>query len=359
MSLVQQFEDQALACRHLGSPLYAAVLTEVAADIAAGGPCATALRGYHDAGREGALPLRFLAGVHALVLSGDAPDLAVYYPSSRNPGEAAAADDGAWPAFRAVVADRSEWIRDWLTRPPQTNEVGRAVPLLAGLLAAVDTTPFPVRLFELGASAGLNLRADRFRWSAADIAWGPADSPVVIDDAWFGPVPGWLREAVRRHPEIEVVERLGCDPAPLNPLAPQDRLALRAYLWPDQIARAARLDGALRVAERVPAQVVEMGAAKFLTELSPQPGTLTVVWHSVMRPYVSDVEWQAVEAELARLAADSSNRAPFAYFGFEGQGNADDRNGFRLTARLAAHPATVLARAVPHGVPTFAPADPR
>ncbi|WP_228000719.1 DUF2332 domain-containing protein [Nocardia australiensis] len=353
MDLVRQFELQAKACDKLGSPLYGSLLRDIARDIGERGPCAAVLDGYENIRFESALPLRLLAGVHALVLSGAADDLAPFYPSSgaalrlRDPGD-------AWVAFRQVVIDRPEWIRDWLTRPPQTNEVGRAVPLMAGLLAAVDANPLPIRLLELGASGGLNLRADHFRWDSGDIGWGPEDSPVIIDDAWRGPVPQWLVGAVRRHPRVTVVERRGCDPTPLDPLSPRDSFALRAYVWPDHFARAARLEGALRLAEKIPADIVVTGARDFLADIQLMPGTLTLVWHSVMSQYVNEDEWQAVTAELERLAAASRPDAGFACVAFEPQNNSDDRNGFRLTVRLGGAEPVVLARAMPHGVPAFA-----
>lgn len=352
MHLVSQFELQAKACDKLGSPLYGSLLRDIARDIDDRGPCAAVLEGYETIDFDSAVPLRLLAGVHALVLSGAAADLAPFYPSS---GASVRAHDpaGAWAPFRQVVAERAEWIRDWLTRPPQTNEVGRAVPLLAGLLAAVDATPLPIRLFELGASGGLNLRADHFRWDSGDIGWGPEDSPVTIADAWRGPVPQWLAGAVRRHPRLTVVERRGCDPTPLDPLSPRDALALRAYVWPDQQARAARLDGALRLAEKIPVDIAVTGARDFLAGIEVEPGTLTVVWHSVMRQYVRKDEWQAVTAELDRLAADLRADAGFAWVAFEPQNNSDDRNGFRLTVRIGANEPVILARAMPHGVPAF------
>ena len=357
MDLVSQFELQAKACDRLGSPLSGALLREIARDIVAGGPCAVVLAGYADIGFDAAVPLRLLAAVHGLVLSGAAADLAPFYPSS---GAAIRARDPAeaWIPFRQAVIDRPEWIRDWLTRPPQTNEVGRAVPLLAGLLAAVDANPLPVRLLELGASGGLNLRADHFRWESGDIGWGPRDSPVTLADAWRGAVPEWLAGAVRRNPRLTVVERRGCDPTPLDPLSPRDSLALRSYVWPDQRARAARLDGALTLAEKIPAEIVVAGARDFLAGTELRPGTLTVIWHSVMRQYVDPGEWQAVTTELDRLAAASSPDAGFACVAFEPQNNSDDRHGFRLTVRIGAAEPVILARAMPHGIPTFAyPAD--
>ncbi len=353
-TLISQFEYQSKACAMLGSPLYAELLAAGARDVLDGGPCAAAVAGFEDEPRDAALPLRFMAAVHALVLSGAAPELAVYYPSAA--ASARPQDHDTWPIFRDVVTGQQDWIRTWLATPPrapQTNDVGRAVPLLAGLLAAVDATPLPVRLFELGSSAGLNLRADHFHWRTGDLEWGPADSPVTLGDAWQGPVPSWLETAVRHHPTVPVIERRGCDPAPIDPLSARGALALRAYLWPDQVERAARLNGALRLAESIPAEVITMGAAEFLGELNLVPGTLTIVWHSVMRQYVDAQEWKAVNAELDRLAAAGGPEAAFAHIAFEPQLNGDDRNGFRLTARIGGQPETVLSRAKPHGVPAF------
>ncbi|MQY24191.1 DUF2332 domain-containing protein [Nocardia macrotermitis] len=352
MDLVSQFELQAKACDKLGSPLYGSLLREIARDIAEHGPCAEILAGYEDIGFDAALPLRLLAGVHALVLSGGATDLAPFYPSS---GATVRPSDPAeaWIPFRQTVIDNPGWIRDWLTRPPQTNEVGRAVPLLAGLLAAVDAYPLPVRLLELGASGGLNLRADHFRWESGDIGWGPQDSPVCLTDAWRGEVPEWLTGAVRRNPHLTVVERRGCDPTPLDPLSPRDSLALRSYVWPDQLARAARLDGALRLAEKIPVDITVTGARNFLADTELQPGSLTVVWHSVMRQYVDPAEWHSVTTELDRLAAASGPDTGFACVAFEPQNSSDDRHGFRLTVRIGANEPVILARAMPHGLPAF------
>ncbi|WP_019932133.1 DUF2332 domain-containing protein [Nocardia sp. BMG111209] len=352
MDLDRQFDLQARACERLGSPLYAALCRSMIDDIRDGGPCARVLTGYEQSELAAAVPLRLLAAVHALALSGAAPELAACYPSAGGKSEPGS-EPLVWKAFREVVDTREEWIRDWLTRPPQTNEVGRSVPLLAGLLAAVDATPLPIRLLELGSSAGLNLRADHFRWRAGDIAWGPEGSPVTVPDAWQGPVPGWLAEAVRRHPSVTVVERRGCDPTPLDPASPRDALALRSYVWPDQVERFARLDGALRVAARVPAEVSRIGAADFLAGIEPIPGVLTVVWHSVMWQYVPKPEWAAVSAELDRLAATTGPGSGFAHIAFEPQDTSDDRHGFRLTARIGTQPPIVLARAKPHGVPAF------
>ncbi|MGI8329132.1 DUF2332 domain-containing protein [Actinomadura scrupuli] len=345
-------EYQAKACAELGSPLYAFLLGRAAHDVRDGGPCADAVAGYEDAPGPDAIALRLLGGVHAAVLTGRAPDLAAHYPSA---GGVFDADrpEACWAAFRTTVAAETAWIRDWMTRPPQTNEVGRANLLIAGLLAALGPGPLPIRLFELGASAGLNLRADRFRCVSEGISWGPVDSPVVLADAWRGAPPPWLVRAAARHPALTVTERRGCDLTPIDPLSPAGELALRAYVWPDQTDRVARLDGALRLAAQVPAQVVTAGAGDFLAGLRPEPGTLTVVWHSVMRQYVPAAEWARVEGELDRLAASATPRARFAHVAFE-PNRVGEQHRFQLTVRLGTGAGTVLAQARPHGLPARA-----
>ncbi|WP_446211788.1 DUF2332 domain-containing protein [Micromonospora sp. IBSANI012] len=343
-------EQQAHACRNMDAALYADLLVRAAADARAGGVCAEAIADWVDAPAAAAVPLRLLGGVHALVLTGRAPELAQFYPSA---GGAYAPDDAetCWAAFQEVVAAEHGALRGWLRRPPQTNEVGRANLLLAGLLYAVDQVGgLPVRLVELGASAGLNLRTDRFRVEAPDFAWGPADSPVRLPDAWRDRVPGWLRAGAEAYPELTVVERLGCDVTPLDPTSDDGGLALRAYVWPEHTARAARLAGALELARRLPVQITPVGAADFLAQLDPQPGTLTVVWHSVMRQYVPSAEWARVTAELDRLAATGM---PFAHLLFEPY-PVNGRHHFQLRARVGTGPERLLAEAHPHGLPAWA-----
>ncbi|QMU77531.1 DUF2332 domain-containing protein [Streptacidiphilus sp. PB12-B1b] len=353
-------EWQARACADLGSRLYADLLTRAAADVRSGGPCAEAVAGYEDAPGPDAIALRLAGGVHALVLSGRAPELAVHYPSAGGRYDPSRAD-ACWSAFRAAVAAELPWVRDWMTRPPQTNEVGRSNLLLAGLLYASGPERAPVRLFELGSSAGLNLRADHFRCTAADgYAWGPEDSPVVLADAWTDGAPGWLSTAAADLPRLDVVERRGCDPAPIDPLSESGALALRAYVWPDQTARHARLAGALALAARIPARVDRVGAADFLAGVRLEPGTLTVVWHSIMRQYVPAQEWARVEVEIDRLAAASTPDAAFAHIAFEPERVGPQGFGFRLTVRRGPGGERVtLADAPPHGLPATAVAPPR
>jgi hypothetical protein len=344
-------DRQADACGELGSPLYEFLLRRAALDVASGGPCAVAIEGYEQAPGSDAIALRLLGGVHALVLTGRAPALAVYYPSAG--GEfTLPVPEAAWTAFRDAVAEHPDRVRSWLTRPPQTNETGRANLLIAGLLHVLADAPQPVRLFELGSSAGLNLLADRFRCEWPGGAHGPADSPVRLTDAWRGDPVFPLDRPL---PDLEFAERHGCDLTPIDPLSPDGALALRSYVWADRPERAARLNGALTLAAEHPVEVERLGAADFLRRVSVAEGTLTVVWHSVMRQYVPAAEWAEVEAELARLVASATPTAPFAHLAFEpNRVPGSDQRRFVLTVRTGSGPEQVLAEAVPHGLPAWA-----
>src|SRR5687768_16137365 len=163
------FRGQARRCRDLGSALYADLLERAARDIEANGPCWEALAGYAPDPESPAdlAALRFMAAVHRLVLEGRASDLAAHYGDPASPSEA------TWRALRDVVATERAAIRARLGDAVQTNEVGRCRALVGGFLEVARTTGRPLRLVELGCSAGLNLRWDHYRYETPRATWGP------------------------------------------------------------------------------------------------------------------------------------------------------------------------------------------
>ncbi|MFC4907890.1 DUF2332 domain-containing protein [Actinomadura gamaensis] len=252
----------------------------------------------------------------------------------------------AWPAFRALLAERPDEVRAAMAGAPQTNEVGRAAPLVGGLLSIMAAIgERPVRLLEVGASAGLNLRADHYRYESGGLGFGPADSPVVLRDAWLGsppPLTGGL----------SIVERRGCDLAPVDPVA--DAVRLLSFVWPDQHERVARLRGALEIAARVPATVVQADAATFLADLEPRPDVVTVVWHSLMWQYLSPAEQAQVTASIERAGSLATPDAPVAHLYLEQANDADFHSLPVLTLRLWPHHGgerRILADTPHHGVP--------
>src|SRR5947208_3074146 len=129
-----------LACSGMGSPFYADLLERMADDVVAAGPVGRFLADQLDTTYEEAVPLRFLGGVHRQVLSGRAPELAARFPSVGGDGDAAA----AWPALLSFIDADADAIRDALTRPPQTNEVGRSAALVGGFLVVARDVPVAI-----------------------------------------------------------------------------------------------------------------------------------------------------------------------------------------------------------------------
>ena len=140
------------------------------------GPQRTVLRGHESDPGPSGLALRLVGSVHRLVLAGSAPELAAYYPTVGGTWSSQASE-----AVLAFLAARGDEVRPLLDQAPQTNEVGRAAALVGGLLRLTERWPLPVRLWEIGASGGLNLQADRFRISGSAGAWGDPASPVLLD----------------------------------------------------------------------------------------------------------------------------------------------------------------------------------
>ena len=220
--------------------------------------------------------LRIMATVHRLALERKALAVAVHLPTM---GGTAPRGRPAEEAFAEAViqsmADHPAALAAGLHRTPQTNEPGRAALLRLALSRLPDR---PVRLFEIGTSAGLNLRADH--------------------------LPGQL--GLEAGPLPPIVSRVGCDLDPLDPTTAEGRLTLSSYVWVDDVERFARLAQALQVAARVPAVLVRSDAADFLATVPLQDGTTTVVWHSAFWVYQTREGRARIDAELERLGREAS-----------------------------------------------------
>jgi hypothetical protein len=274
------------------SPLYILLMRAAAGDIDAGGVVARLFAGIPTP--PGSVPqLRLMGALHYLVLSGKAPALAAFYPSAGGHRPV----DGVWPVAEAAMEEHFDQVRAWVHRTVQTNEPGRSAVLFAGLLWLTDRHRRPIRLLELGASAGLNLLADRYSYVVAGRELGDAASPLRFEDPWT-PAPPIDLEATAA--ALRIVARAGCDLSPLDPTHADDRLTLLSYIWPDELHRIDRMRAALSVAERDPIAVAAARASEWLRSALDEvrDGELTVVWHSVMRQYVEPDEWAAIELAL-------------------------------------------------------------
>ena len=262
----------------------------------------------HKGDRKGtALPLRMMGAVHRLALTGEAPELARYYPTCGGEVDFPA----AWRAFREVLSKHLHELEQLVLRPVQTNEVGRCGALLGGFLEIARRTGLPLRLLEMGASAGLNLRWDHYRYTWPGGAWGEAKSQVSIAEVFHGSAPEPCK--------VEIVKRRGCDPNPIDPASPEGRLTLLSYVWADQVERLRMLESAIEVARDVPCHVDQARAAEWLPHQFAEPGTgaVTVLFHSVVWQYLPHEEREAVRALIDTAAAKASAEAPFAWLRME------------------------------------------
>jgi len=336
---------QASHCLRLGSPLYAGLLQRAAGDAEEGGPVAALLRGHEGDPVNSMLALRLMGAVHRRVLEGALPDLEPFYLSSGVPYDRIAdkkntADgEAAWPAFRRALAEDAEALRQLLDRPVQTNEVGRCAALLPGFLAVARETGMSLRLLEVGASAGLNLRWDRYRYEAEGFSWGDPASSVRLDFQIEGELP--------RSAEVTVAERRGCDRSPIDPTSEDGRLTLLSYIWPDQAHRVERVRAALDLAAEVPVVIDRAGAADWAgSQLAERrEGVATVVFHSIVMQYLDKEERRRFEVRMRGAGERADAAAPLAWLRMEPAGE-------RAEVRLAIWPDgedRVIARAGYHG----------
>ena len=329
--------------RNNRSPLSAALMYSAADDAEADGIVAALFEPVPAP--PGSVPqLRLLGALHHLVLDGRAPELAAFYPSAggtRTP-------DGVWPAAAATIQEHFNWIQERLRRTVQTNEPGRSTVLYPALLWLMGRHQLPIRLLEIGASAGLNLLADRYCYVSDTDELGDPASPVRFVEPWHPAPPIDLSAAAR---QLTITERAGCDEHPLNPRDPADRQTLLSYIWPDETERFQRNQAALELAAAAPARVDAAPADDWLPEALAQrrDTELTVIWQSVFRQYVSPDDWAAIEAAI-RDAADANPGAQIAWLRMEP--GPDHIAHMGLTLREPPHEGEqLLASCGDHGPP--------
>ncbi|MGY6412151.1 MAG: DUF2332 domain-containing protein [Alkalilacustris sp.] len=316
MSVAGAFRAQARSCDSLGAPFLARALRLMADRLPSDGTLGTRLHSWPGdmSARGDAVPLRLAAGLHALVLSGQAPDLAAVWPAPET-----TPDDALWPPIATALHTHEAHLLDWLDRAPQTNEVGRS----AALIAAAHWLGGGLAVSELGAAAGLNLLFDA--WALEGPCWrrGSNAAPLVLRPDWTGPPPPATPYAVET--------RAGVDLHPRDPAT--DRLRLMAYVWPDQPERLARLGAALDTAARARPPVARGCAIDWLEArlATPMPGLRHLIVHTIAWQYFPQALRARGEALLQAAGARATPDAPLARLAMEADGT---RDGAALTLTL-------------------------
>jgi len=239
----------------------------------------------------------FFAAVHYSLLRKPSHPLTAFYPSTG--GDPTTGD--AYPAFRAFCLAREDELREILaSRATQTNEVRRCAALLPAL--APIGRDGPITLIEIGASAGLNLLLDRYRYDYGPSgALGDPSSPVLIAPQLLGETPPPVPEAMP-----VVAQRIGVDLAPVDLRDPDARLWLRACVWAEHLERAVLLARAMEMAMTDPPRVIAADLLEALPTLAADsdPATVVCVMSSNVLPYLSQEQIRTLVALLDEMAAE-------------------------------------------------------
>ncbi len=184
------------------------------------------------------IPNLFFAAVKRTLASIPDAALAEHYRRAESGDPPASGLGQAFTEF--ALAHRDRIVQYVATRLVQTNEVGRCAYLMTGFLTiAADNPGRPLALLDVGASAGLNLNWDQYRYvySSGDV-FGPTESGVVIECDARGGLPS-LPSAF---PDVNF--RVGIDLTPVDLGDDEEYLWMQALVWPEHAGRAALLSAA-------------------------------------------------------------------------------------------------------------------
>ncbi|MBF9134406.1 DUF2332 domain-containing protein [Plantactinospora sp. S1510] len=276
------------------SPLYGQLLAVVANN--------EALLELATQTRHGQQPTFALFGaVHYLLLRGTSDPLGEYYASVVG-DSARPFDADAGVAFTRFCEAHSAQIASILgTRLVQTNHVQRALVLRLGLALTRRATAAPVRIVEVGCSAGLNLRADRYAFTLGTATFGDRTSPVHIRAEVSS---AELLPDMDQLPRIADVVGIDLDPPDLT--SDDDRAWLRALVWPENSYQATQLQAAMDVVAADPPRVLRGNSIEVGPKLAATlpPGLPRLVVHTATRIHVPAEERPAFDAAVAAFGVD-------------------------------------------------------
>jgi hypothetical protein len=192
--------------------------------------------------------------------------------------------EASWSAIDEALERHAGFLRRFIAEQPvQTNEVQRSWVLLPLFLQAAGDAEV-VDVVELGASAGLNLLWDRYRYRYERGGWGPPDAPLVLAGEERRPLPAELLQS-----RLRVRLRIGIDRSPVDATTDEGARLLRSFVWAGQDDRLERLERAIAALRDDPPTIVRGDAAEALPDVLaglPRDG-LTLVFQTSVLEYLS------------------------------------------------------------------------
>jgi hypothetical protein len=237
-------------------------------------------------------PLLFLAALRADALS-EGPSHPLYRAIGTDQPRAEEVNLGA--VREALAPQHARFFATLASRWVQTNDTLRSIAWRwPAYLAGCDGGATPMALVDLGASAGLNLVAERL--------------PAVWTDPSGAPIPAVT--------SVHAVARVGLDARPVDLADPENVTWMRACIWPGDRGRFERLEAGLRVlldARHEPAApVLELAdvsdfAARVARVAREHENAFVLAYQTVLRDYLSPA---AREAHRAAMVAWLGTLAP-------------------------------------------------
>ncbi|HEY1428789.1 MAG TPA: DUF2332 domain-containing protein [Candidatus Tumulicola sp.] len=307
MNVVRELQLQARFCEAMGSPFVAQFIRCALQDYVSGTRLKDLLDRHATLHRPG---LRLSGAFHYLALAGE-PSLGAYFPSTGGNGGATS----AWLAASAFFEREPALVERLFEANVQTNETLRSMPLLGAFLHVAARYQFPLRTFEIGASAGLNSRFDRYGYRGSDWHWGDRNAPLVLHNRIVSGRPQHLNALV------EVVERQACDMHPIDIGDAEAVRRLESFVWPDQLDRLERLRAAIEIARRVPVVIEREHFKPWLSRVvRPASGHATVVFQSIVEEHLDPEQRFGLHAAVDAVARTATAAAPMAYVRMEQNG---------------------------------------
>lgn len=272
------------------SPLYQTLCAVVARE--------DALLGLAAQARAGQQPLNLLMAATHMVVARD-PSLPFARFFATVVGDRAEPPEGAAAEYPSFCADHRDVLTELLqTRLVQTNEPARATAIRYALHEVGRRTSGPVTFLEIGASAGIQLRFDRWAVRTGGRRFGPSEAPLTIATEWRGAIPPPDLDAL---PPIR--ERFGVDLHPVDATDPEERAWLRALVWPEHVDRHVQLGLALDAVAADPPEILPGDAIELLPRLDLERlhRVDLVVFHSMVRIHVPRERRAAFDAAIAAL----------------------------------------------------------
>ena len=220
--------------------------------------------------------LALLGGLHYLVLGGEA-------------------------TWDDPLEQHAEFLADYVQRQGvQTNEVQRLWVLLPLFLHATRGADV-VDVVELGASGGLNLVFDRYRYGYEHGEWGAHDAALALSGTERTPLPASLLAQ-----RLPVRSRIGIDRAPVDVTTAEGARLLESFVWAGQTERAANLRAAIDVVRDDPPTIVRGDITEALPELlaTLPDGGLTLVFQSSVFEYIDEDRRARVREALDKSGRD-------------------------------------------------------